>query len=79
MVVDLAIGIEQAHPSLAIEAADRSAKAGDGLTKLIALALFGGDPRLTSEDSMRQIAAAIEGFSEARLLALMRLPQIPVT
>lgn len=28
---------------------------------------------------MRQIAAAIEGFSEARLLALFRLPQFPVT
>jgi cytochrome P450 len=46
---------------------------------VIALALFGGDPRLMSEESMRQIAAAIEGFSEARMLALFRLPQIPVT
>ena len=44
---------------------------------VIALALFGGDPRLISEDSMRHIAAAIEGFSEARMLALLRLPQIP--
>lgn len=46
---------------------------------VIALALFGGDPRLTSEESMSQIAAAIEGFSEARMLALFRLPQVPVT
>jgi cytochrome P450 len=46
---------------------------------VIALALFGGDPRLISETSMNHIAAAIEGFSEARMLALLRLPQFPVT
>jgi len=46
---------------------------------VIALALFGGDPRLISDESMAQIAAAIEGFSEARMLALFRLPQVPVT
>jgi cytochrome P450 len=46
---------------------------------VIALALFGGDPRLTSLTSMAHIAAAIEGFSEARMLALLRLPQFPVT
>ncbi len=46
---------------------------------IIALALFGGDPRLISEESMRHIAAAIEGFSEARMLALLRLPQFPIT
>ena len=46
---------------------------------IIALALFGGDPRLTREESMEQITAAIEGFSEARMLALLRLPQIPLT
>lgn len=46
---------------------------------VIALALFGGDPRLISEESMAQIAAAIEGFSEARMLALFGLPQVPVT
>ena len=46
---------------------------------IIALALFGGDRRLISETAMAQIAAAIEGFSEARMLALLRLPQVPVT
>jgi len=46
---------------------------------IIALALFGGDPRLISEAAMSHIAAAIEGFSEARMLALLRLPQFPVT
>ena len=28
---------------------------------------------------MGHIAAAIEGFSEARMLALLRLPQFPLT
>ena len=46
---------------------------------VIALALFGGDERLITEDSMQQITAAIEGFLEARMLALLRLPQIPLT
>jgi cytochrome P450 len=46
---------------------------------VIALALFGGEARLTSETSMNHIAAAIEGFSEARMLALLRLPQVPIT
>ena len=43
---------------------------------IIALALFGGDSRLISETAMRHISAAIEGFSEARMLALLRLPRI---
>ena len=46
---------------------------------IIALALFGGDERLISDESMQQITAAIEGFSEARMLAMLRLPQIPLT
>ena len=58
---------------------DMAAEATRTTMTVIALALFGGDARLTSERSMRQIAAAIDGFSEARLLALMRLPQLPVT
>lgn len=61
------------------EVRDMAAEATRTTMTVIALALFGGDARLRSEDSMRQIAAAIEGFSEARLLALFRLPQIPVT
>ena len=61
------------------EQRDMAAEATRTTMTVIALALFGGDPRLTSEDSMRHIAAAIEGFSEARLLALLRLPQFPVT
>ena len=61
------------------ERRDMAAEATRTTMTVIALALFGGDPRLTSEESMRHIAAAIEGFSEARMLALLRLPQIPVT
>ena len=58
---------------------DMAAEATRTTMTIIALALFGGDPRLISDKSMAQIAAAIEGFSEARMLALFRLPQIPVT
>lgn len=61
------------------ERRDMAAEATRATMTVIALALFGGDPRLTSDTSMRQIAAAIEGFAEARLLALLRLPQIPIT
>ena len=61
------------------EIRDMAAEATRTTMTVIALALFGGDPRLISEESMKQIAAAIEGFSEARMLALLRLPQIPVT
>lgn len=61
------------------EVRDMAAESTRTTMTVIALALFGGDPRLTTEASMRQITAAIEGFSEARLLALLRLPQFPVT
>jgi len=58
---------------------DMAAEATRTTMTVIALALFGGDPRLISEASMAHIAAAIEGFSEARMLALLRLPQFPIT
>ncbi len=61
------------------ERRDMAAEATRTTMTVIALALFGGDPRLISETSMGHIAAAIEGFSEARMLALLRLPQFPVT
>lgn len=61
------------------ERRDMAAEATRTTMTVIALALFGGDPRLTSETSMGHIAAAIEGFSEARMLALLRLPQFPIT
>jgi len=61
------------------ERRDMAAEATRTTMTIIALALFGGDPRLISAAAMSHIAAAIEGFSEARMLALLRLPQIPVT
>ena len=61
------------------ERRDMAAEATATTMTVIALALFGGDPRLITDDSMAQIAAAIEGFSEARMLALLRLPQFPWT
>ena len=61
------------------ERRDMAAESTRTTMTVIALALFGGDPRLISETSMAHIAAAIEGFSEARMLALLRLPQFPVT
>lgn len=61
------------------ERRDMAAEATHTTMTVIALALFGGDPRLISEASMAHITAAIEGFSEARMLALLRLPQVPVT
>jgi cytochrome P450 len=61
------------------ERRDMAAEATRTTMTIIALALFGGDSRLISEKAMRHIAAAIEGFSEARMLALLRLPQFPLT
>ena len=61
------------------ERRDMAAESTRTTMTVIALALFGGDERLISETSMRQITDAIEGFSEARMLALLRLPQIPLT
>ena len=58
---------------------DMAAESTRTTMTVIALALFGGDPRLISDTSMAHISAAIEGFSEARMLALLRLPQFPVT
>ncbi len=62
-----------------LERRDMAIEATRTTMTVIALALFGGDSRLRSETSMNHIAAAIEGFSEARMLALLRLPQFPVT
>jgi cytochrome P450 len=61
------------------ERRDMAAEATHTTMTIIALALFGGDPRLISATAMAHIAAAIEGFSEARMLALLRLPQVPLT
>ena len=47
--------------------------------RVIADALFAGDPRLISDTSMSHIAAALEAFSEARVQALLGLPVIPIS
>ena len=45
---------------------------------VIALALFGGDPRLVSHDAMHNIADALAGFSQPRMQAVLGLPLVPV-
>ena len=58
---------------------DLAAQATATTMRVIADALFGGEPRLTSKESMAHIAAALEAFSEARIQALLGLPVIPLT
>ncbi len=45
--------------------------------RIIAATLFAGDERLTTPEAMTHIAAALAGFSEARLQALLGLPSMP--
>jgi len=54
-----------------------AAEATRATMQVISNTLFGGDARLTSEAAMIDIAAALEGFSEARLQAILGLPRIP--
>src|SRR3954471_7086552 len=56
-----------------------AAEATRATMRVISNTLFGGDPRLTSEAAMAPIAAALEGFSEARIQAMLGLPRIPWT
>lgn len=58
---------------------DLASQATATTMRVIADALFGGDPRLTSRESMSHIAAALEAFSEARVQALLGLPVIPLS
>lgn len=58
---------------------DLASQATAATMRVIADALFGGEPRLTSEDAMSHIAAALEAFSEARIQALLGLPIIPLS
>jgi cytochrome P450 len=45
--------------------------------RIIADALFAGDPRLTTQAAMDHITAALDGVSEARLQVLLGLPLMP--
>jgi len=56
---------------------DMAAEATSATMSVISDALFSGDSRLTSQSSMNHITAALEGFSEARLQALLGLPVMP--
>jgi cytochrome P450 len=57
---------------------DLAADSTQATMRVIARALFGGDARLTSVASMRHIAAALEGFSQPRMQALLGLPLVPI-
>ncbi|MDP8994457.1 MAG: cytochrome P450 [Pseudomonadota bacterium] len=54
-------------------------EATEATMRVISNTLFSGDQRLTSEAAMAHITAALEGFSEARLQAMLGLPRIPVS
>ena len=58
---------------------DMAVEATTATMRVIASALFSGDPRLTSREAMDHITAAMEGVSEARIQALLGLPLIPIT
>lgn len=58
---------------------DLASQATATTMRVIADSLFGGDPRLTSRESMSHIAAALDAFSEARVQALLGLPVIPLS
>jgi cytochrome P450 len=69
----------RAADSARLEAGVRDmARAATATTmRIIADALFAGDPRLITEAAMNHITAALEGVSEARLQALLGLPLMP--
>lgn len=58
---------------------DMAVEATGATMSVISEALFSGDPRLTSRTAMAHIAAALDGFSEARLQVLLGLPIVPLT
>lgn len=58
---------------------DMAPEATRATMRVISNTLFSGDARLTSEAAMAHITAALEGFSEARLQAMLGLPRIPVS
>jgi cytochrome P450 len=60
------------------EVRDLAAEATRTTMQVIALALFGGDRRLVSDEAMAEIAAALEGFSQPRMQALFGLPMVPI-
>ena len=81
--------IEALIPNFARAAAVSSARWADGgvvdmaaqstatTMRVIADALFAGDPRLITDAAMAHISAALDGVSEARLQVLLGLPMMP--
>lgn len=58
---------------------DMAVEATSATMRVIATALFSGDPRLTTPEAMGHITAAMEGVGEARIQVLLGMPLIPVT
>ncbi|MEO7635307.1 MAG: cytochrome P450, partial [Sphingomicrobium sp.] len=58
---------------------DMAHEATTATMRIISDALFSGDPRLTSDQAMTHIAAALGGISEARLQILLGVPMFPVS
>ena len=58
---------------------DMAAEATRTTMRVIAQSLFSGDPRLTSAAASAQILAALEGFGEQRIQALLGLPIVPLS
>lgn len=58
---------------------DMAVEATSATMRVIATALFSGDPRLTTPEAMDHITAAMEGVGEARIQALLGMPLVPVT
>jgi cytochrome P450 len=58
---------------------DMAREATAATMRVISDALFSSDARLTSAEAMDHIAAALGGFSEARLQVLLGLPMVPIS
>jgi cytochrome P450 len=59
------------------EERDMAGEATATTMRVIADALFGGDPRLTTTAAMAHISAALEGASDGRLQVLLGIPLMP--
>ncbi|MDQ3483446.1 MAG: cytochrome P450 [Pseudomonadota bacterium] len=58
---------------------DMALEATEATMRVISLALFSGDERLTSREASGHINAALESVTEARLQVLLGLPLVPLT
>ena len=58
---------------------DMAVQATATTMRIIADSLFGGDPRLASDDASAHIAAALEAFGGRRIQAILGLPTLALT